>query len=92
MNFASGQLGGDKCRGNMQRNIRNMNVFPGYIMDLGILSLAGQNRHNQEGGMLVYDHGAKSAHVPQMMETSRFLWGRQQKRGKQGLALKMLNS
>lgn len=30
--------------------------------------LEGKNRDDQEGGMLVYNHGARSAHVSQMME------------------------
>lgn len=32
MSFVSSRLGGDKWRGNVQRNIRNKNVFPEFIM------------------------------------------------------------
>lgn len=34
-------------------------------------SLGGENRDDQEGGILVYNHGAKSAHVSQIMEMRR---------------------
>ena len=64
MSFVSSRLGGDQCRGNVQRNIRNKNVFPECIMAHCI----PENRDDQGGGMLVYNHEAKSAHVSQRME------------------------
>lgn len=33
--------------------------------------LEGKNRDDQEGGMLVYNRGARSAHVSQAMEVRR---------------------
>lgn len=59
-------------------------------------SLGGKNRDDQEGRMVIYNHGTKSAPVPddgnKTWETCRLWWTREQPRGRQGLALKMSNS